>query len=1183
MKLVVERTCTEITDAEESGTTDVGKQFGAWSSCPGIVLLGGPGAGKTTVFRNEAEKANDGEYVVARDFLTLDRESEWKDRTLFIDGLDEVQAGALDRRTPFDAIRRKLDKLGKPRFRLSCREADWFGPHDRLHLEAVTRTGKVKVLRLDPLSDDAVTQLLYAISADGNLDVPVFRGKAAEHGVEALVFNPLNLELIFRVVSDGGWPTTRGKTLESACKLLAREFNDEHVQGNAAAGPGHTSVLEEAGRLCAVQLLSGIAGYALQPGCHDEAWPELSGAIGALPKDALWAIRSRLFEVRSNHAKPYHRSIAEFLGGRWLAGKIADGVWPTRILALLVSPIDGRPPMPLRGLFAWLAAHAAGPLRRDLIRRDPIGVALYGDVRDFATFDKIQLLDSIERTADRDSKFLEQIHDLIERWGDIATPDMSANFRKRLEDTSRCKGKQAVAFAILTAMRSGVVMPELTPVLAGIVRDADRWTSVRRRALDAWLEQPDWNVEQAMNLLTDIWNGVVPDSEDEFLGRLLSKLYPQHLSGDEVVAHLRTPKSEHFYGRYQHFWLQEMCERSSIDQLGEALDALADRQQSHRAMSGATPYLLRRVNALLLDRILIQTSDIDDERLYRWLGLVSKKSCQAEYGRISSWLAKHPELFKNIFRQSLIHEKLNSTARERVLDADPPGDFGRWALNEAILSPFERVALLFVDEVHTCLRSGKGSDGLTDGLVRERLEEKPKLLARHARNVQNTQRFDADRAETSRSQKQQRQKKREIFRDAVAAHADHLRKNAGSPQVLDQLAQIYFGLADTVEGDTPRRRLADWLPDADWLVDTAINALRQTPFRADLPDDDELERLAHQGRNHPLSLAMLAGLEELRDPSPGSSPLDDSGMRRAVAMLADANEPINRQPEWFRAVLQVKPGVVAEWLLRSLTNHYLSKRRYEPMLLYGDSEYTQVYRLSVPAALHKFPPRAQQRLLPVLRTLLLAAREHCEQDELIPIVTAKLAIKSMTAAQRMYWLGTGLLVSPHRFADRLPTFLHGRGGEQRITYLTEFFSARGPVVVPSGLSEEALGLLIECVGKAHGPPWEQSGVLCVGPGELAGELVRKLIDCLAARPSREAHAHLGQLVRNDALLAWGPTLQVAAARQRASVREASFRQLSPMEVAAVLDEASPVNPADLAAMTEDWLRDYGRLAREGLP
>ena len=155
------------------------------------VLLGAPGAGKTTVFTTEAER-DDGHYVTVRDFLTFDDKPEWRDATLFIDGLDEKRAGAKDGRTPLDAIRARLDALGCPGFRLSCREADWFGANDRTHLAGAASDGVIKVLRLDPLSDDDIREILARNF--GIEDADAFVAMARERGIDALLANPQNLE-----------------------------------------------------------------------------------------------------------------------------------------------------------------------------------------------------------------------------------------------------------------------------------------------------------------------------------------------------------------------------------------------------------------------------------------------------------------------------------------------------------------------------------------------------------------------------------------------------------------------------------------------------------------------------------------------------------------------------------------------------------------------------------------------------------------------------------------------------------------------------------------------------------------------------------------------------------------------------------------------------------------------------
>ena len=121
MKYVVERTCTLVTeDQKVSRAEKPGTPLKSFAEALAYVLIGEPGAGKTTAFEKEA-KEQGGVFVEVRNFLTFKDKPEWHGKTLFLDGLDESRIGVTDGRTPLDQVR------GKPGYCMSSAKSSNFG------------------------------------------------------------------------------------------------------------------------------------------------------------------------------------------------------------------------------------------------------------------------------------------------------------------------------------------------------------------------------------------------------------------------------------------------------------------------------------------------------------------------------------------------------------------------------------------------------------------------------------------------------------------------------------------------------------------------------------------------------------------------------------------------------------------------------------------------------------------------------------------------------------------------------------------------------------------------------------------------------------------------------------------------------------------------------------------------
>ena len=246
------RTCTEIKIDNVAETLPITY----FRDRVAYVLLGEPGAGKSSLFEEEAENTDNGVYISARDFIDLDR-NEWRDKTIFIDGLDEARAGKDDARTPLGAIRGKLSKLDCKCFRISCREADWLGSPDVNDLEKISPNRAITILHLDPLSNDDINQILQ--NDPRIIDAMDFIEKAEQFGLSGLLNNPQTLNMLINAVKGGhAWPTSKMEVYELACKQLASEFNDDHAVTQISTTP---QLIEAAGILCAVQLVANISGF----------------------------------------------------------------------------------------------------------------------------------------------------------------------------------------------------------------------------------------------------------------------------------------------------------------------------------------------------------------------------------------------------------------------------------------------------------------------------------------------------------------------------------------------------------------------------------------------------------------------------------------------------------------------------------------------------------------------------------------------------------------------------------------------------------------------------------------------------------------------------------------------------------------------------------------------------------
>ncbi len=1234
---IIDRTCTEVLEGKtEPDSRPVSKPLSEYRSEPAYVLLGDPGAGKSTSFREERKRtpAAAEKVVEARDFVTFDvaGHPEWRNRTLFIDGLDEIRAGSHDGRTALDKVRARLDALGRPRFRLSCREADWLGPNDWVRLQAVAPSGELTVLRLDALTLDDVRRIVEASPLV--LDAEGFIDEAGDRGLRDLLFNPQTLELLIEAVGGAGrWPESRIETFELACRQLAREQNKEHRYSQRNP-PSENQVLKDAGRVCALLLLSGTPGVSLLPSAeeHDTDYPNVerldptpegiaAGEAELLARRRRLAVSSGLFRSvgdsypAAQRFEPVHRHIAEFLAGGYLAQQIEGGLPPARVLALITG-LDGGVVTSQRGLSGWLAAHSKAARRR-LIDRDPIGIGLYGDIGGFSTEEKRKLLRLLARQGAR----LKDLHWLsVRSFVPLATDSLAEEIRGELTVDPWKENDQHSTEFLLLLLRYAAPLPTLAEPILAILRGSGWWDRVRHWALDAFLRHcPDraTRVAHLERLLSDVHEGRLEDPDNRIAGAALERLYPSVVGPADVWRCLTRTRLSNRFGTHHQFWsgLAEP-ERSSDAEVTTLLDTLPKYVSGLRAVLDDIP--LTRVAAELLGRGLDAAGpDLTPNRLYDWLS--APVDCQPDADsratgdariRISSWLEGHPGAYKEAFREGLRRagddeppDNVVYAIEQRLYEAEPPDDFGSWCLDEAELLADSRPALAAWLFGKARRRFRQGESGLSQARLDDCVRHHPSWQpAPEDPSAGKKFRDQMRRLRASRkAAEEEREQERSQWLDAVRQEVPALRENRGAPWLLERLAGKWFKNASSAEttyedwldggskphhlkqSDQPRIQLRDWLREEfdsdEELATAALQALRGVVDRDDMPGPDEIIRLHSESRRHRLSLPFLAALYDRHREAPGFvENLTERQRRQALAVHYCVPPVWGRRPAWRRDLIRRHPEVAASVLLpyaraelRGGSNRVAGLPVAGLEELAHDPDHAELAALVSLPLLRGFPVRGRATQLTDLNRLLWAALRHADRDEMRAVVATKLAARSMTVAQRVVWLGAALVVDPHAYAGPLEEFVDGI--EQRANRLAEFLWFDF-TLSPKNLPPRALEALIRQFGRAGIYRNELPHSPDPSPGRLGG-----LIELLAAAPETEAAEALDRLAKDESLSAWQSNLQLAVDRQTVARRDASWERPDLAAIRATLDNAAPANAADLAALAADRLDELATTIR----
>ncbi len=479
-----------------------------------------------------------------------------------------------------------------------------------------------------------------------------------------------------------------------------------------------------------------------------------------------------------------------------------------------------------------------------------------------------------------------------------------------------------------------------------------------------------------------------------------------------------------------------------------------------------------------------------------------------------------------------------------------------------------------------------GSELDNAGLVRGRIEETASQP--YLKGLQGHFKTSVILPEDSYAQKLAR--RNECFRQEKQADIQFIRNRIkdiksgrAEPGIYYRIGFAYYGHLSSAKGDTPLERLNDLFDgDAD-IVQAVLTGLRHFIVREDIPDITAIFRMSLDNKHFFHSHPYRAALDELfKEDRKKLLELDEDKLEKALAFyFVDAS---GQETDWFNLLLGERLDIVAKIYIRYAQTR-LRGGKHQVNLLYPlvyqqeDEKLQQQYRklanlVTIPL-LKTLPVRGTSKQLEALDYLLKAAIQFANRDLLRELTDEKLSRKSMDATQTVYWLATGLILSPDDYDKRLYDYV--RQSENRINKLSHFLTADWAperLYFEDDLPVTALSILIKLLGPECRP------YLAANSFELDldhaavefSDLVARMINAIADVVTDEATKELETLHGLDNLDKWHDQTGKALVVQRVNKRDARFSYPSLEQAHSTLDNAEPANPADLAALTMVTIR-----------
>ena len=1155
------------------------------------VILGQPGMGKTRLMEKLGQTRGC-QFIRASSFLRQDNSSINNGTRLVIDGLDEV--AAFEQGDPLHNVLKNLANCGKPQFILSCRSAEWRSVAAKSDIFDDYGVDPVE-FSLEPFTrEDAIEFLTEDFNYDKTINV---LDRLDTLGIPNIYKNPLTLQLVSSIlVASDNIPNTRAELYSQATNLLRFEHNPRQFARSIKI-LSEDEALDAAGAAMAILVLTGKDALVRRPRKTDQSALVISELGDLANKDDIDAIlRSNLFKQYSDyHFKPLHRTIAEFLGARWLTREIGKNEYKNRTVTRLYGLISvyGSIAASLRGLHAWLAYFSPNILAPKVISADPYGVLLYGDA-DHINLEQARLLLTELKNLSVENPYF--------RYDDFRRVSAKGLVQKELYCEIRQilinpKTEVHLRTLLLECAKGSSLLTQLTSDLRELVLNSDRAYMERLASSEALTEFPekidDWPkfIRELIKLQDENSTKLAINT----LQKLGLDLFDNELVADAVIAESGINLENHGEDRITTFGLMfDFANNIPNDRIVGILDELTIRitqdDQFQRDYRKARNEIADFVHRLIAKQISI--GPLTARQMWNWL-----QSFPSLWGyrtrdkiTIVNHLLENDEMRRGVQKRALEEaSSLDELHRKSIQLKDVSSALqitendARSYLKEISIQNNTKKCELWKFLLFKIRRCKGKLDKNTLKLARQYATGDQELLdylneILHSDFLSDWEK-EAKRYQSENEKKQKRE--RSEIQKLYSEHVEELR--AGELRWIIDPAKLYLKMfIDSEPQSTPNDRLEFWLGKN--LSNAALLGFEAVLHRDDIPSAEQIANSYARNKVWNFVYPMIVGAAERINSGKGLDDLPTS-LISAIAIAADL-ESLGM----YDGINKLRDSLHSE--LRKRGNNYelFIRQKFEPSLrekqthVNGLLSFTQsINERPISTRLASEWLSSYQDLpltieMSLVDCIFCSSQEGHEDIRIALLTTIKNRLTAeVNDEKRKFWISVYFLLDFHEAIRLIPPITIDN--RDWFWSLTDRFLDTFDRGFKTLISVIQLKWTVENF-RSVWPLVERPRGVTRGTNNAwnATERILLALNKLATDVSNEAVRALGEL-RN-----WpedGYTIHIhdAIARQRRARLESNFTPLSFADIRAILTNEPPRSAADVQSIVLDALEELQKRLR----